>query len=429
MRQRKFFVIALALALLGIVAPNASAADDSKSCKDLMASDTPAYVVCRWLATPEEAAEIAKFWLGNDGENMKNTLPFDSPKVNCTEAGNVCSDDLEGDGIPHDAGDPDVPGAEDDEGKPECKDGETTCSVDPDTVSQEELKAAAESPAGQSAKTATDSGLRVWIDTDLTDDWKAGKLAEAVKQVAALTAQPGVIGVRFSSQVGYNQTLTSAEEVEKFVTEASAALRKAVPGKKLAIHTVIPLFGCGANDACKTEIAKKYPTLDPELFTRLLAAGTVDQLGLDDGHLATEFTTWKIDAAEAQRNQWIQVRARAWDAYAQIAAEDAVFTAPDSSKLTAEQAEKTITERVAAVLQADAAETVTLWTRWQDPNGTVNRVLGAKLADNPTWEKLKLLGSVKPRLATIYDPAAPEVDVATDMKKLAEVFGQLYVRG
>lgn len=427
MRLRKLFVIGLALALLGIVSP-ASAQDDSKSCKDLMASDTPAYVVCRWLATPEEAAEIAKFWLGNDGENMKNTQPFDSPKVNCTEAGNVCSDDLEGDGIAREIGDPDVPGAEEDEGKPECKEGEQ-CSVDPDTVSQESIAQAAQTPSGLAVKAAADSGMRVWIDTDLADDWKAGTLAEAVKGIAALTAQPSVVGVRFGSQVGYNQTLTSAEEIEKFVTEASAALRKLLPGKKLAIHTVMPLFGCGANDACKTEIAKKYPLLDPELFTRLLAAGTVDQLGLDDGHLATEFGTWKIDAAEAQRNQWIQVRARAWDAYAQIAAEDAVFTAPDSSKLTAQQAEKTITERVAAPLQADAAETVTLWTRWQNPDGTVNRVLGEKLADNATWEKLKLLGSVKPRLATIYDPATPEVDAATDLKKLAEVFGQIYVRG
>lgn len=392
-----------------------------------MSSDTPAYVVCRWMATPEEAADIARFWLENDGQNMKDAGPGREVGVDCSEAENACDPNLEGDGEMHDVGDPDVDGAEDG-GTPECQDGQK-CFVDPDAVTRQQAAEAEKTPTGQGAKTAQTSGLRVWIDAELADEFKSGTLADAVKKVAALAVQPGVVGIRFTSQIGYNGVLTTAEEMDKFVAETSAALRKAAPGKKIAVHTVVPVLGCGAEEACKTEITKKYPLLDPDKIGAWLTGGLVDQLALDDGHMATEYATWKIDAAEAQRNQWIQVRARAWDAYAQISAEDAVFTAPGASQLNAEQATQTITDRVAVPLQSDAAESVTLWTRWQDPaKGTVNRVLGEKLADNATWEQLRKLSAVKARLATIYDPATPEVDMAADLKKLSEVFGQVYVR-
>ena len=98
-----------------------------------------------------------------------------------------------------------------------------------------------------------------------------------------------------------------------------------------------------------------------------------------------------------------------------------------SATLTAEQATQAITDRIAAPLQADAAETITLWSRWTDAQGQVNRVYGEKWAANATWDQLKKLGTVRPRLATLYDPAAPETDVATDLKNLSEVFGQVYL--
>ncbi|MEU8361311.1 hypothetical protein AB0C27_35375 [Nonomuraea sp. NPDC048882] len=425
-RLRQVFIIGLTLSLLGIGVP-AWSEDDDRSCNDLMAADTPAYVVCTWMATPEEALEIAHFWLDNDGENLKGAGPQDPITIDCSAPGNECpTEGMEGDGEAHEVGDPDVPGAEDG-GTPECQNGEQ-CFVDPNGLSAAERESALETPAGKAAKTAktvAPAGMRIWIETELADDYKAGKLDEAARKVAALAvAQPGVVGVRFTSQLGYNQTFATADELDTFVAEATAALRTLLPGKKLSAHTVVPVLGCGSNDACKAELTKKYPLLDPERIGAWLSKGSIDQLALDNGHLATEYATWKIDAAEAQRNQWIQVRARAWDAYAQIAAEDAAFTA---GQLTEEQATKTITERIAAPLQDDAAETVTLWSRWQNDQGQVNRVYGEKWAATPTWDQLKKLGSIRARLATVYDPANPEVDLATDLKNLSEVFGQVYL--
>ncbi|MDR8414147.1 hypothetical protein MTP10_36130 [Nonomuraea sp. 3-1Str] len=426
-RLRQLFVIGLALSLLGIGVP-AWSEDDPRSCNDLMAGDTPAYVVCRWMATPDEALDIARFWLANDGENLEAAGPLDSIGVDCGDAGNVCDPtppDGVGDGQAHDGGDPDVEGAEDG-GTPECKAGEE-CSVPPAGLSAEQISQAEESTTGKAVKSAVAAGLRVWVDAELADDWKAGKLAEGAKQVAALAAQPGVVGVRFTRQLGDGQLFQSADEMDTFVNEASAELRKLAPGRKLAAHTMVPLFGCGADEACKTAITQKYPLLDPERIGAWLAKGKIDQLALDSGHLATEYTTWKIDAATAQRNQWIQVRARAWDAYAQISVEDAGLAAPGAPQLTGEQATKAITEHVASPLQDDAAETVTLWSRYENGQGQVSRAYGEKWAANTTWDQLKKLTSVRPRLATVYDPAKPEVDAATDLKALSEVFGQVYL--
>ncbi|WP_336210833.1 hypothetical protein [Nonomuraea sp. LPB2021202275-12-8] len=425
MRLRQIFVIGLALSTLGIGVP-AWSQDDPRSCDDLMSEDAPAYVVCHWMATPDEAADIARFWLGNDGQNMRDTGPMDGNVVDCTQPGNECPDfDAEGDGEMHDIG---TPGVEDSEegGTPECQTAEP-CYTDPYGVSREEAAQAAETPTGQAAKTAAASGMRVWIDTELADDYRAGNLAEAVKKIAAQAVQPGVVGVRFSSKLGYGEAFETADDLDKFVTEASAALRKSAPGKKLAVHTVVPVFGCGTSEECKTEMSEKYPLLAPDRIGGWLTSGLVDQLALDSGHLTAGYTTWQIDAATAQRNQWIQVRARAWDAYAQIATEDAGFTAPGASKLTAEQATKSITDRVAAPLQDDAAETVTLWSRWQNDQGQISRVYGEKWAANATWDQLKKLTTIRPRLATVYDPATPEVDAATDLKHLSEVFGQVYL--
>nr|SBP01306.1 hypothetical protein BN4615_P10822 [Nonomuraea gerenzanensis] len=426
-RLRQVFIIGLTLSLLGIGVP-AYSEDGDRNCNSDLPAGTPSYVVCTWLNTPEEALETAMFWLGNDGQNMEDAAPIPPIMIDCSEEGNSCPTDSEGDGQLHDVDGPDVPGAEDG-GTPECQNGEQ-CYVDPNTITEAEKTAAQETPAGQAtqAMAQTQTTMRVWIETELADDYKAGKLTEAAKRIAALVAtQPGVVGVRFTSQLGYNQTFTTADELDKFVSETATALRTLLPGKKLAAHTVVPVFGCGTDQTCTAEMTKKYPLLDPERIGAWLSKGYLDQLALDSGHLATAYATWKIDATAAQRNQWAQVQGRAWDAYAQIATEDASFTAAGSSALTEEQITKAIAERIAAPLRSDAAETVTLWSRWQNEQGQINRMYGEKWAANATWEQLKKLDTIKPRLATIYDPANPEVDPATDLQKLSEVFGQVYL--
>ncbi|SDH46476.1 hypothetical protein SAMN05421505_11663 [Sinosporangium album] len=428
---RRMVTVLAGVAVLGVGLPGASALaeEDPRSCNDLLGADRPAYVVCRWMATPEEARDTALFWLSGDA--MESALP--SEGAYCDPQDGDCLKEVTGEPIEGGEGDPLPEDYVDDGAKPECDPPGSACYVDPDEVKADEAAAAAakESDTGRAVSAAVESRLRVWVNTELADDWKAGDEAytAALKRVVAVAAQPGVVGVRFTSQLGYNGTFTDLDEINRFVTATSKSLREALPGKKLALHTVVPELACGAVEECKAEMREKYPLLVPEQVETYVRGGAVDQLAVDGVLLGQAYSRWKIDAEQAQRNQWVQIKARAWDAFAQVAAEDASLAAPGGSRLTAAQAEKIVAARVAMPLLDDAAETVNVWTRWTDAKGEVHRVYGEGLAATPTWDRLKALDEVRQRLATFYDPAAPEVDVKSDLAKLAEAFGTVYLTG
>jgi hypothetical protein len=439
---RRALAIGATLAVVGVMTPGAAySQDDSRSCNDLMGADTPAYVVCQWLAKPEEALDVALFWGANDSANLKEATPQEGKFLDCASPGDVCPMP-EGDDIIGDENSP-IPAGAEDGGVPECEAGQQ-CSVDGSdtggdgtangselgsstvpvgaartaTTTQDAAAAAAaaqaaQSPTGQAITAAKADGFRIWLDTELADDWKAGAetFAASVKRIGALAARPEVAGIRFTSQLGYNTTFKTAEEIHAFVTAASAALRQAAPGKRLGVHTVVPEFACGANEACKTEMRKQYPLLAPEQIEVSLSAGDIDQISLDTGLLYGGYETWKIDAKQAQRNQWIQVRAHSWDVLAQIAAEETGLV----GQVTAEQ----VASRVSTPVMDGAAQQVNLWTRVQNAQGTVSRLTA--------WDELKKLTPIQRRMAAVYDLTTPEVDVTTDLKKLSEVFGQIYL--
>ncbi|MEU0519379.1 hypothetical protein [Streptosporangium sp. NPDC006007] len=455
---RRTLTVGAMLAVIGAVTPAAVASsqnsqDDPRSCNDLMGADAPAFIVCRWMTKPGEAYDVVKFWAENDAAKLKSATPTDGKFIDCSAPGSSCPA-LEGDGTVGDENTPLPEGAEDG-GAPECESGQE-CSVagyeeggdgtqsapepgspaDPATSTgktgtqtgapatqaataqipaptAQEIAAAAQSPAGQAITAAKTNGLRVWIDTELADDWKAGAagFASAVKRIGALAARPEVAGIRFSSQLGYNATFKTGGEVDAFVTAASAALRQVAPGKRLGVHTVVPELACGADDTCESETRKRYPLLAPERIESHLVSGRVDQVSLDSGLLHGGYDTWKINAEQARRNQWIQVRARAWDVLAQVTAEETGLV----GQVTGEQ----IAARVSKPVLDGSAQQVNVWTRVQDAKGTVNRLTA--------WDELKKLTPIQRRVAAVYDPATPETDVAADLKKLSEVFGQVYL--
>ncbi|GGK97043.1 hypothetical protein Sme01_35400 [Sphaerisporangium melleum] len=423
MRIRRALALSAALTVLAVGLPAASAfsADGKEDCKNVTNGGSQSDPQCFWMADPAEALDIVRFWAKDDGAKLKEAGEYPVGWIDCTVE--ACSAEGEGDGEAHGEGDPAPEGYQDDNTPPTCQTAGETCSVSP-----EEIAAAAKTAAGQAIAAAAASKMRVWVDTELLDDYQAGTaaFAAAVRKVAALAAQPGVVGIRFTSQLGYNGAVKTAEEMNAFVTAAATALHTAAPGKKLGVHTVVPSFGCGANDPCAAEMAKKYPLLSPEHIEPLLTSGSVDQLALDSGLLQSAYATWKITPEQAQRNQWSKVKSLAWDTLAQIAAEDAGLAGKDASPLTAEQAAAATQARIATPLK-DGAATVNLWTRWQDTSGATYRVMGAGLAATPTWDQLTKLQPLQRRLSTMYSPASPEVGIAQDVKKLSEVFSQVYV--
>ncbi|MEU8205934.1 hypothetical protein [Streptosporangium sp. NPDC049046] len=429
---RRALATGATLALVGVMTPAAAySQDDPRSCNDTMGPDTPAYVVCHWLAKPEEALGVALFWGADDNANLKEATPSDGKFIDCSAAGSVCPEPPGG-GAEGDENSPFPEGAGEG-GLPECEEGQP-CSVDghgeggdgtpsraeqtgastAKNVQDPAVAAAALTPAGQAITAAKALQLRVWIDTELADDWKAGTetFTAAVKRIGALAARPEVAGIRFTSQLGYNTTFTTNEEVAAFVTAASDALRQAAPGKRLGIHTVVPELACGANDTCKAEMRKRYPLLTPEKIESPLIAGRVDQISLDTGLLYGGYDAWKINAEQAHLNQWIQVRARSWDVLAQVAAEETGIV----GEVTAEK----VVSRLSVPVKDNAAQQVNVWTSVQDAQGTMKRLTA--------WDQLKKLAPIQRRLAAVYNPANPETDMAADLKKLSEVFGQIYLK-
>ncbi|GIH91735.1 hypothetical protein ACFFMN_29210 [Planobispora siamensis] len=446
---RRAVAVGSMLTLIGVVTPAAAASsqDDPRSCRDLMGADAPAFIQCRWLAKPDEAYDVVKFWAENDNAHLKEASPYEGKFIDCSAPGNSCPE-LEGDGAVGDENSP-MPEGGEDTGAPQCEVGEncwvegheeggdgtvsapepgspadpsarsrTTQTAQPaapavQPATAQEIAAAAQTPAGQAVAAAKDNGLRIWIDTELADDWKAGTAAftAAVKRIGALAARPEVAGIRYTSQLGYNTTFATQEEITAFVSAASAALRQAAPGKQLGLHTVVPVFACGAQEDCKAEMTKRHPLLAPEKVESHLIAGYADQITLDTGLLYGGYETWKIDAEAAQRNQWIQVRARAWDVLAQVAAEE--------TGLTGDVAAEQVATRVSAPVMDGAAQQVNLWTRVPDAQGAVKNLTA--------WDALEKLGPIQRRMAAVYNPSAPVTDVAADLKKIGGVFGQVYL--
>ncbi|MEV5554918.1 hypothetical protein AB0L44_14820 [Nonomuraea wenchangensis] len=78
-----------------------------ESCRDMLPADTPSYVVCRWMAPPQDAAEVAAFWGADDAANLQSAQPLPAQYVRCNEKTDLSK-------------------------SPACKGGQTFCKQRPD---------------------------------------------------------------------------------------------------------------------------------------------------------------------------------------------------------------------------------------------------------------------------------------------------------
>jgi hypothetical protein len=108
LRVRRILATVVTLSALIVGLPAAAAfSSDARSCNDQLPAGTPAYVQCVWLNTPEEAADVAMFWLGDDSANLKAASPIDGLWFSCDASGDACLPaDAQGDAAAHDASDP-----------------------------------------------------------------------------------------------------------------------------------------------------------------------------------------------------------------------------------------------------------------------------------------------------------------------------------
>ncbi|MFI7049095.1 hypothetical protein [Streptosporangium sandarakinum] len=303
--------------------------------------------------------------------------------------------------------------------------------------------APADDSLGQAIDQAHRRGLRIWLEADLTTTWleatrrgNSEQFKAAVDQLAQQAAKPGVAGIKIAYDLGI-RNFSSAEEIQRFVAETSAALRAAlrtaVPEgrRQLAIDVVVPELGCGANTACQKGLQAKYPLLTLERVEKYVLTGGVDVVNISSGLFATDYQTYKIPLERALTNQWVRLRMRGWDTRVLLGAREIGLahrgdTPTKGTKETTKAAEAAVAARVDQPVNTGGVRSVVLWTHRQTWDGATWRLTDAGLAPNPVWNSLtrrKNLG----RIAIAFNPHDPEKSITEDLEVIGQVATEVYL--
>ncbi|MGR6924535.1 hypothetical protein ACU635_60680 [[Actinomadura] parvosata] len=315
----------------------------------------------------------------------------------------------------------------------------TTPTVEP-TAEPTATATTADAPAAQAiaAAAAVRPRLRVWVETDLADDYTAGdaRFTAALDAVIAAARKPGVIGVKFADNLGYTG-FTSPGDVTRFLTRAGGALRAALPGKRLSIGVVVPELGCGSAKACTQAMRAKAPLATKENVTRYLKARAADRVEISTGlfgrtyrrHHVPDPKTGKptsITPALAARAQWMSIRALEWDTLAQIGAREyGLAHTGDTSVWDQAAATAQIDARIGTAI-ALGVPTITLWGHQAIDDNQTYRLLDAGLTPNALWTTLTRQG-LRGRLAVIIDATSTERGITADLTELAKAVSEVFL--
>jgi hypothetical protein len=292
-------------------------------------------------------------------------------------------------------------------------------------------------PAGTPYAAAVDAahahGLRVWLETDLVKQWLAGpaKFQAAVDKVGALARRPGVVGIKYADEMGYEDGLDSVEKIRKFLAVTSAALRKVAPGKRLLIDLLVPELGCLPDHdpplrwatICQARARGDYPALAMDNVDQYLRGGAVDVLDLSTGLQPDRtYDGWGVDRDEAQRTAWAEARHRGWDKLVKLQARKALAHPGDYSGT----AEPDLTTWV-DVPRSGGAHAVDVWTWRQGYQGKEYRLLDPGMRPNALWTGLRARRSAGAVLFTHFSPSSVEVGLDADLAVLAQVFTDVFI--
>ncbi|MGI5274155.1 hypothetical protein ACQEUU_33820 [Nonomuraea sp. CA-218870] len=384
------------------------------SCRELLPDDTPTHVVCRWLTPPQDAAEVAAFWAADDGANLEAAEPLSPTAASTVRPSRSATTSSISSPVP------------------------TASPVESMPPDADPSPSTAERPSTEAIKAARAAGLRVWVESDLADDYLAGstRFRASVDALAETARQPGVIGVKFADNLAYSG-FTSSDDVETFVQQTTAALRQAVPGKRLAIGVVVPELGCGAATACVTAMRAKAPLVTKKLVEGYIQAAAVEQVYVSNGLFASAYRQHRlrdpktgaqqpITPAVATRAQWLNIKALGWDTLAQVSSREYGLahggsTAPwDEAQATAQ-----LDTRIGTVIGL-GVPTVTLWGHHAVDGGRTYRLFDADLANNPMWSQL-IRQKLRERLSVVFDPRSTEVGIRQDIAALGKVAGEIFI--
>ncbi|MEU4576133.1 hypothetical protein [Nonomuraea sp. NPDC023979] len=320
-------------------------------------------------------------------------------------------------------------------------DGDTSSAASPaasPTSSSTGDRAAAGEPVTTAIEAARAAHLRVWVESDLADDYLAGdaQFRAALDALSQAARQPGVIGIKFTDNLGYSRFSTEAD-IRTFLTSATRALRAAAPGKRLAIGVVVPELGCGSSQPCITAMRAKAPLVTKQLVGRYIKASGVEHVYVSSGLFATTYRTYQvthpktgkptpITPALATRAQWLSIKALGWDTLAQIGSREyGLAHTGDTADWSKAVAAAQISARIGTVIGL-GAPTVTLWGHKAADGDQTYRLLDAGLAPNEVWQALTAQ-RLRERLSVVFDPASTEAGVSQDIAALAKGVSEIFI--
>ncbi|MBB2749199.1 UNVERIFIED_ORG: hypothetical protein FHR35_009112 [Microbispora rosea subsp. rosea] len=290
----------------------------------------------------------------------------------------------------------------------------------------------ADDPVGQAITQARDAyGLRIWLETDLVPKWQAGpdQLQAAAARIATYASQPNVVGVQIAYDLGLRNP-TNGDDIQRFVSETSAALRQVLPpGRQIAVNVDIPELGCGTNQTCVEDMRRRYPALTLAQVERAVLNGAVDAVNVTSGLWSADYAKWGINAAAAERNLWLRLKLRTWEVRVPGlyvgARQLALAHAGARSPLSKAAAEDAVRTRVDLPLQRGIHHVV-LWTWRQTWNGDAWRLADQDVTRNQVWDALRVRKGLK-RVGIVYNPREPERGLSDDLKAIADVATEIYL--
>ncbi|WP_405144515.1 hypothetical protein OG589_42165 [Sphaerisporangium sp. NBC_01403] len=74
---------------MALADPGATDPASNSECDDILGTGTPEFMYCSWMAkTPKDALDTVRFWARNDGEKLKEAVPYPGPVLFCKDKTN-----------------------------------------------------------------------------------------------------------------------------------------------------------------------------------------------------------------------------------------------------------------------------------------------------------------------------------------------------
>jgi hypothetical protein len=278
--------------------------------------------------------------------------------------------------------------------------------------------------------------LRVWIEADMVKRWEEGSASfqAAVTRVAALTRQPGVVGIKIADELGYNDGMDSTAKIRRFLSDTARALHAAAPHKLILVDMVVPQLGClpGPQQAapaaagCAAAADAHYPELALSEIDSYLRMHAIDVLDLSTGLLAdSTYASWGTTSDAAQTAAWQEMSRRGWPSLVQLQARKALAH-PGSYRAAPAEAAADVRLFVDIPL-AHGARAVDIWTWHQEYDGAMYQLMNPGMRPNALWDQLEKQRRAGHVLFTHMSPHSVESGLDRDLAKIATVFTDVFL--